>query len=337
MSLDSLDSLAACLPSELQGASTTITRIAAGLSGAGVYRVEAAGGSYVLKVSDAAEPADAWRRRLAIQRRAAEAGLTPRVVHADEARRAVLTAFVADRSFAMLYRDPRTHEAALSLLGRTLRRVHDLPLPPDAAPQDLRTFLGGIWAGLSAGGATVPAFAREAIQRMLAEEPPPDDRAPVLGHNDVNPTNLVYDGESLLLLDWQTAGPAHPFFDLAAISVFLRMDEATCQKLLAAHDDAPAAAPAAPAAASAAAATPAAALPARFGYCRRLAAVACGTIFLHLARQLGHPGATGAETPDATPSLGELYARMQSGSLSVAGADGQWAFGLALLKESLSL
>jgi aminoglycoside phosphotransferase (APT) family kinase protein len=321
----SLDRLAACLPSELQGA--TITRIAAGLSGAGVYRVEGAGGAYVLKVSDAAEPADAWRRRLDIQRRAAEAGVTPRVVHADEARRAVLTAFVADRSFAMLYRDPRTHEAALALLGRTLRRVHDLPLPPDAAPQDPRAFLGTIWAGLSAGGVAVPAFAREAIQRMLAEEPPADDRAPVLGHNDVNPTNLVYDGEALLLLDWQTAGPAHPFFDLAAISVFLRMTEATCQKLLAAHDDAPATAHDAPAAA----------LPARFSYSRRLAAIACGTIFLHLARQLGHPGATGAETPDATPSLGDLYARLQTGSLSVASADGQWAFGLALLKESLSL
>ena len=52
--------LEACLPAELRGPATTITRIAAGLSGAGVYRVEAGGQAYVLKVSTD-EPVEAWR------------------------------------------------------------------------------------------------------------------------------------------------------------------------------------------------------------------------------------------------------------------------------------
>jgi len=319
--------LEACLPPDLQGPTSKITQIAAGLSGAGVYRVEAAGGAYVLKVSAEWELAAGWRSRLQIQRLAADAGLAPRIVHVDEDRRAVLTAFVADRSFAAFYGDLRTHEAALALLGRTLRRVHELPLPPDAPAQSPREFLAAIWSGLSAGSA-VPAFAREAIQRMLAEEPPTDDRALVLGHNDVNPTNLVYDGESILLLDWQTAGAAHPSYDLATISIFLRMDEAACRKLLAAHDGVPA---------DTASAAPNTPLPARFLYSRRLAAIACGTVFLHLAQKLGHPGATGAETPETTLSLGDLYAKLQAGALNIASADGQWAFGLALLKDSLSM
>jgi thiamine kinase-like enzyme len=46
-----------------------------------------------------------------------------------------------------------------------------------------------------------------------------------VSHNDVNPTNLVYDGENLLLLDWDTAGSNDPFYDLAAISVYLCMDD----------------------------------------------------------------------------------------------------------------
>jgi aminoglycoside phosphotransferase (APT) family kinase protein len=314
-------SVEACLPPDLRGPTTTITRIAAGLSGASVYRVDAAGKLFVLKVSGESEPAADWRRRLQIQRVAAEAGLAPPILHADEPRRAVVSAFVADRSFVAFYADPSTHEAAIAQLGRTLRRVHDLPLPPDATLQDPLALLASVWPGLQAGFA-LPGFTHDVIQRLLAEEPPADGRAPVLSHNDVNPTNLVYDGESILLLDWQTAGPMHPFYDLGAISVFLRMTEETCRKLLAAHEGGLVDA--------------LDALPARFTYSRRVAAVVCGTMFLYLARQLQHPGATGAETLASTLSLSEVYQQMQAGSLNIASADGQWAFGLALLKESLS-
>jgi aminoglycoside phosphotransferase (APT) family kinase protein len=312
-------SLEACLPADLRGPATTITRIAAGLSGAGVYRVEAAGAAFVLKISEESEPLADWRRKLHIQQRAADAGLAPRVVHVDEARRAVLSAFVADRSFPAFHGDPRTHEAALALLGRTVRRVHALPLPPDADAKDPRDLLADTWSRLSAGF-PLPVFAGDAVRRVLAEAAPAPDRAPVLSHNDVNPTNLVYDGENLLLLDWQTAGPNDPYYDLAAISVFLRMDTGTCQRLLAAYDDAPISA-----------------LPARFGYNRRLVAALCGAMFLHLARHGGHAGATGTETLDSTPSLVEFYQQLRSGALSIATAEGKWRFGLALVKDSLAL
>ncbi len=312
-------SLEACLPADLRGPTTAITRIAVGNSGAGVYRVEAAGQAFVLKISGEGEALAGWRRKLHIQQLAANAGLAPRVVHADEARRAVVSAFVVDRSFPALFADPRTREAALAQLGRTVRRVHELPLPPDADSKDPRELLTTVWSGLGANFA-LPTFVGDAVQRMLTKEAPARERAPVLSHNDINPTNLVYDGENLLLLDWETAGPNDPFYDLAAISVFLRMDEATCQRLLAAYDG-----------------EPVSSLPARFAYSRQLVAVLCGAMFLHLARHSGHAGATGGETLDSTPSLGEFYQRMRAGSLSPATREGQWWFGLALMKDSFAL
>jgi aminoglycoside phosphotransferase (APT) family kinase protein len=293
--------------------------MAAGMSGAGVYRVEAAGKSFVLKVASEAEDDADWRRALHIQRLAANAGLAPRIVHVDEARRAVLTAFVADRSFMAFFMDPRTHEAALTQLGRTVRRIHEIPLPADARMRDPREFLAQVRNGLLAGFA-LPGFASDAVQRVLAEVPPASERAFVLGHNDLNPTNLVYDGEAILLLDWATAGPADAFYDLAVLSVFLRLDEGTCLRLLWAYEG-----------------TPPAGLPPRFSYHRRLAAALAGSFQLYLARQMKHAGTTGAETPDATPSLGEFYQRMQAGTLKLGTADGHWWFGLALLKESLAL
>jgi aminoglycoside phosphotransferase (APT) family kinase protein len=218
-----------------------------------------------------------------------------------------------------LYGDPRTRGAAVAMLGRTLRGVHDLPLPPGSDARDPRELVASIWSGIPATFA-VPAFVGGAVRRVLTEDAPARERAVVLSHNDVNPTNIVFDGEKLLLLDWDTAGPNDPLYDLAAISMFLRMDTDTCQQLLEAHDGAPVGG-----------------LPARFTYSRRLIAVACGVIFLHLARTGGYAPAAPEETLDATPSLGELYQRMRSGSLHVGTPEGQWAFGLALAKESTTL
>ncbi|WP_257450556.1 phosphotransferase [Archangium lipolyticum] len=308
-----------CLPADLRGPTTAITRIAAGLSGAGVYRVEATGQPFVLKIAGESENDADWRRELHIQRLAADAGLAPRIVHVDEARRAVLTAFVTDRSFAAFYRDPSTHEAALTLLGRTVRRIHALPLPADARMRDPREFLSQIWNGFLTGFA-LPVFVGDTVQRVLAGNPPASERALVLGHNDLNPTNFVYDGEAIQILDWATAGPTDAFYDLAVISVFLRMDEGTTLRLLSAYDD-----------------RRFVELPNRFIYTRRLAATLAGTMQLYLARQMKHAGATGAETLDSTPSLGEFYQRMMAGALKLGTADGHWWFGLALLKEGLAL
>ena len=310
--------LEACLPAKLRGPSATINKVSAGLSGAGVYRVDCPDGAFVLKNSDTGEPIERWRTKLDIQQLASNAQLAPRIVHVDESRRAVVSEFVVDRSFPAFFMNPASRPAALTLLGRTLRRVHDLPLPAGANGRDAREFLASIWAEF-ANNPSVPAFVRDAVHRELSTAPRPSKRGVVLSHNDVNPTNLVYDGEHLVLLDWDTAGPNDPYYDLAAAAVFFRMDEKTCRELLSAY-----------------AGDSVAALPARFVYDRRVVGVLCGAAFLHLARQNGHPGTTGAESLDSTPALGEFYQQMRAGAVSIATGEGQWAFGLALAKAGIA-
>jgi hypothetical protein len=289
-----------------------------GFSGAGVHRVDAGGRSFVLKIArDGEEDAD-WRRTVEIQRAAALAGLTPRVVHVDDSRRAVLTDFVVDRVFPTRYLNPATHEAALAELGQTVRRIHALPVPIGARARDPRDLLTHIWAGLLAGF-RVPDFARDAVEGTLGAVVPPMLGDAVLGHNDLNPSNLVYDGQSLLVLDWSTAALADPFFDLATLAVFLRMDQPTCLGLLAAYENG----------------ERRVAVPVRFIYMQKLVATFVGTMMLHLARQKGHAGAAGGETLASTSSLAAFYQQMRAGTVNPATPDGQWLFGLALLKESL--
>jgi aminoglycoside phosphotransferase (APT) family kinase protein len=313
-----MSSVDECLPPGLRGPATTVTRIAAGLSGAGVYRVEAGGEAFVLKLAGPMESEADWRWSLSVQRLAADAGVAPRIIHADEERRAVVTPFVEDRSLIALLREPATRQAALAQLGQTVRRIHAIPLPADARVWEARQLMTQIAGRMH--DFVLPPFARGAIERAAAEEPPPSDRPLVLGHNDLNPSNLVYDGQSILVLDWATAGAMEPFYDLAVLAMFLRMDEGTCLRLLSAYEGAAVAE-----------------LPPRFRYDRRLVAAFAGTMSLHVARLVKHPGATGGETLEATLGLGDFYQQMRAGVLKLGTAQGQWAFGLALLKESLAL
>jgi aminoglycoside phosphotransferase (APT) family kinase protein len=198
------------------------------------------------------------------------------------------------------------------MLGRTLTAVHELPIPPDMDARDPRAFVAETWARLA--GVAVPAFVADAVARLLAEEPPPPPYL-VLSHNDVNPTNLVYDGSALRLLDWDMAGANDPYYDLAAAAVFFRMDDAACRVLFEAYDaldpDGP-----------------------RFGYCRRQVAILCGTTFLTLAYVGGHVGDAGA-TLASTAGLADFYQRLQTGAVDIRSGEGQQAFGLALIKSAV--
>src|SRR5574337_2056774 len=163
------DALHACLPAELRGADTKIERIRAGMSGAGVYRVEAAGKSYVLKVASPGELVASWRQRVELQRSAGSAGVAPAVVHVDEERKAIVSEHVADRSFPAFFHNPQTRDAAVSLLGTALRRVHELPLSAGATGHEPRTFLASFWPTVAASIAT-PEFVAATIRRVLDEE-----------------------------------------------------------------------------------------------------------------------------------------------------------------------
>ena len=297
-----------CLPEHLRGAA--IARFRTGLSGAEVYRVERDGRAYVLKIAAAADPID-WRHKLAVLQLAADAGLAPRIVHVDEARRAVVSELVVDRGFMPYLNAPPTRDEAIVALGRTIRRVHELAIPAGTPPAAPRALLERFAAGFAPD--YMPAFARAFVDRVVAEPVPHRDEPLVMSHNDLNPTNAIFDGERIVLLDWDTAAPNDRYHDLASVALFMRFDDDATRALLAAYGE------------------PVAALPERFTYARRLVAAMCGTIFMHLARTGGHPAATG-ETLDATAGLAELYPRMRAGQLDVAAPAGQWLLGLGLIK-----
>ena len=164
----------------------------------------------------------------------------------------------------------------------------------------------------------VPDFALNAWQTIVNARVPDADREMRLCHNDMNPSNLVFDGERLLLFDWQTTALNDPYYDLGTIAVFLRMDEETTLQLLSAYD-----------------AAPVTAIPPRLHHFRRVSAALSGSAFLHTARLRGYDNPDLSISIAAAPTLAQIYGELRSGMLNLGMAEAQWRFGLALLKESV--
>ncbi|HCT56394.1 MAG TPA: aminoglycoside phosphotransferase family protein [Gemmatimonas aurantiaca] len=330
--------LKACLPPEWTSAAESddadvvdFAPIAVGQSGASVHRVTTRHGAFVLKRTSVQEPLATWTLAVAVQRAAAEVGAAPQVVHHDAERRAVLSELIAgDIPFAARYGNPATRAAALAQFAGTIRRVHDLPLegPLHAMPRaDPQAVLRTVHHAAHDIGA-LPAWVHAHVHALLEEAPPLTDRAPVLSHNDVNPTNIACAGDRLVLLDWQSAAINDPYYDLATAAVFLRMDADASAALLWAYDQATDRQDI-----ESVDRSTIAMLPPRFVWSQRIAAALSGTLFLQMAHHRGHRGDTTSREDDAL-LLEQVYAQMRAGTVHLHTGEGQWTLGLALLRAS---
>ena len=127
-----------------------------------------------------------------------------------------------------------THNIAR--LGALLNRLHRLAVPPGVRFVDLAESVDGYVATLAAQDAH-PGL-RSGDKRTRAR----DIVASLSGgsisclcHNDVHHLNVVDDGRSLRLIDWEYAGTGEPLFDLASVCVYHSYASPTRRELLSAY------------------------------------------------------------------------------------------------------
>ncbi|HTA21285.1 MAG TPA: phosphotransferase [Polyangia bacterium] len=306
------DDVRGLLPASIVGDVASIAPIRAGLSGAGVYAVEAARGRFVLRVVDSTVSARDWADQLVVLRRAAALGVAPAVVHVDEAARAVLSTQILGAPLHAALADPAQRAPALTSVVAQLRALHGMD-PARVPPRDVVAFARRLWE-LESPRPGFPAWtsgagaALDEIDAVLSADP-----RRVVSHNDLNPSNVLWDGARAWLVDWDSAGLNHPFYDLATLATFLLLDDAAALGLLAAQERGALDARA----------------PATLAALRRLVAIAAGGAFLHLAPDLTVRAAT---TRADAPTLAACYAEMRAGTLDLQSPSGQVALGLALLR-----
>jgi thiamine kinase-like enzyme len=162
---------------------------------------------------------------------AAEAGIAPRIWYANLEDRILITDFVEAKPYPA---------DMVPLIAPTLRTLHSLPHFPkvvnylDAGNGFIRRFRA---AKILPESATEEVFLRYAD---VVKVYPRNDADLVASHNDLKPQNIIFDGERILLVDWEAAFLNDQYVDLAVVANFIVKDEAQEEGYLMAYFGEPA-------------------------------------------------------------------------------------------------
>lgn len=190
----------------------TLTPRGAGRSGARVYTVTAGQEAYILKLGPGSASQQRWAMTVAVHEAAAAFGVSPKLVASDPLARAVVSTLVPDRSFFAALFDAARIEQALGSLVDQIATLHTIePSSFDEAVSPLQRCEQVI----EELPFELPASARDAWETTRARGVAGAPRT--LCHLDLNPSNVLFDGSKVWLVDWDTAGLADRWLDLATV------------------------------------------------------------------------------------------------------------------------
>ena len=192
-------------------AAVNVRPVMGGVSGAGVFLVEAGGRRFVLRLEGQPSPLRNPHQYESM-RIAAEAGLAPRIHYLDAHERVVMMDFIEDRG---LENFPGGPPGLAQATGALLQQLQAVPL---FAPfMDYPDLVGRVWVHVCKTGLFAEGVLDAASQRLaeIREAYVLDTGAYVSSHNDFLPRNLLFDGKRLWLIDWENAFRDDPLIDLA--------------------------------------------------------------------------------------------------------------------------
>jgi thiamine kinase len=191
------------------------------------YLIEIEGRPHVLRLDTVHAAGMGLDRRLEfeVQRRAADAGLAPRILAAEPDEGWLLYEYLEGR---VLEPCDLAEYATLEAVAELLRAVHGLP----ASGRVLSvTAAAARYAEIVQPEPELSTFARRCIGVVAAAPSPVTIRC---CHNDVVAANVVANGR-MRLIDWEYACDNDPLFDLASLAGYHDLDERTVTVLLHAY------------------------------------------------------------------------------------------------------
>jgi aminoglycoside phosphotransferase (APT) family kinase protein len=189
--------------------------LAGGRSGAILLSLTVAGRSYVLRRPNPGRPFHDVRtaREIACLTIASDRGVAPRLHHVDAAAGVTIMDRIPVDASAPRPRGPEHIERAT----RTLRRLHEGPaFPAGASATFMVRHLDETLRARQQGG--LPAALLDTMTELADVTARFAESAPC--HNDLNPGNILATQDAVYFVDWETAGNADPFLDLAQLGVF---------------------------------------------------------------------------------------------------------------------
>ncbi|HEX7069683.1 MAG TPA: phosphotransferase [Rhodothermales bacterium] len=202
--------------------------VSGGASGALIYRVLVDERWYLLRIETRA---DVMRNpyHYTCLARAAEAGVAPALHLLDVDRGVMIMDFLTNRPLTTF---PGGAPALVHALGELAARLQSAPGFPEISYREMLERMTGSLqsSGLFAPGLLTPHV--EALERIVQVYPWHADEI-VASHNDPNPYNILFDGERLWLVDWETAYRNDPMTDVAIMTENFAPTEELEERLLA--------------------------------------------------------------------------------------------------------
>ena len=170
-----------------------------------------------------------WEARLL--ERAASSRLAPPLVYVDPARAVLVSRWVAGRPWS--WEEARSEK--VRALSELLRLVHALPIPSRPRVMSPRSWVELYGAALSRTGRSVEGALLADADRHLQEFARLAPAVGVVCHSDLHRMNLLEDGGTLMLLDWEYAHVSDPFGiwpDGPPITISTRNCNAPCSRVI---------------------------------------------------------------------------------------------------------
>jgi aminoglycoside phosphotransferase (APT) family kinase protein len=190
-----------------------ITTVTGGATTASTFRVESGGRSLLLRLEGEASPLRNPHQYLSM-RIAAEAGIAPKIRYIDEVARTAVIDFIAQQPLKAY---PGGPGALAQALGALLARLQATPVFPSFVNYPVivaRLFAHVRRTGLFATGLLDPHVER---LEKLHQAYDAGLTGLVSSHNDCLPGNLLFDGERLWMIDWESAYRNDPLVDVAIV------------------------------------------------------------------------------------------------------------------------
>ncbi len=184
-----------------------------GATAAAILRIEAGKRRYLLRIEGAPSPLRNPHQYVSL-RIATEAGIAPRLYYHDDAARIAVMEFVEQQPLSAY---PGGRFALAQAVGELVRRLQSTELFPYFV--DYPDIVARLWAHVCRTGLFAPDVLDPANERLAAlREAYVWDRAgSVSSHNDLIPANILFDGQRLWLVDWESAYRNDPLVDVAIV------------------------------------------------------------------------------------------------------------------------
>lgn len=200
-----------------------IQLLAGGLSTALVYRIMVKGNNYLLRIVMRPDELHDPQRQHICMRSAASCSIAPFVYYTHDEDAVAITAFVQAKPIRQGF---GSKQELLIALSSTVKAIHNLPLFPK-----LVNFLDGVDLFIQQFQA-LQMFPEQTLEEHFAhyakiqQAYPRYDTDMVSSHNDLNPNNILFDGEKIWVVDWEAAFQNDRYVDLAiAAQTFVSDDQ----------------------------------------------------------------------------------------------------------------